>query len=166
MFRQRIQEHYEELTPRFRNLADFILENTIDVGFLTATALARRVDVDPATVVRFSQELGYSGYRELSIEIKGYVNNELALRYRSGAPEVEGLAGEIAVLADELSDRILSFKSQAEQIAEVTRVCKPRSVFLSPAKEKAMAWLLCGPTICASSALKLMPFRSTRHKQR
>ncbi len=120
MFRQRIQEHYEELTPRFRTLADFVLENTLDVGFLTATALARRIGVDPATVVRFSQEIGYSGYRELSIEIKEYVNKELALRYKNGAPEAEGLAGEIAVLADELSDRILSFKSEAARIAEVT----------------------------------------------
>lgn len=119
MFRHRIQEHYEKLTPRFRTLADFILENTLDVGFLTATALARRVAVDPATVVRFSQEIGYSGYRELSIEIKEYVNNELALRYKNGDPEAEGLAGEIAVLTDELSDRILSFKSEAVQIAEI-----------------------------------------------
>ncbi|MEA3309133.1 MAG: MurR/RpiR family transcriptional regulator [Chloroflexota bacterium] len=122
MFRQRIQEHYEELTPRFRTLADFVLENTLDVGFLTATSLARRVGVDPATVVRFSQEIGYSGYRELSIEIKEYVNQELALRYKSGDPEAEGLAGEIAVLADELSDRILSFKSETAQIVAAVEV--------------------------------------------
>lgn len=127
MFRDRIQEKYDQLSPRFRVLADFILENTLDVGFVTATELARRVGVDPATVVRFSQEVGYSGYRELSREIKQYINNKLALRYKQGAPEAEGLAGEVAVLADELSDRILSFKADAEQIAEAARMLRGAS---------------------------------------
>jgi DNA-binding MurR/RpiR family transcriptional regulator len=122
MFRQRIQEHYDELTPRFRILADFILENTLDVGFLTATALARRLDIDPATVVRFSQEIGYSGYRELSREIKDYVNNKLALRYKRGVPDAEGLSEKVALLTDELSDRIISFKADIDQIVEITKI--------------------------------------------
>lgn len=121
MFRERIQDKYEDLSPRFRTLADFILENTLDVGFLTATALARRVGVDPATVVRFSQEIGYSGYRELSHEIKDYINNQLALRYKKGAPESEGLSGEIAVMADELSERIRDLKVDADEIAQAAR---------------------------------------------
>jgi len=119
MFRDRIQEQYESLSPRFRTLADFILENTLDVGFLTATALARRVGVDPATVVRFSQELGYSGFRELSREIKAYINDQLALRYKKGEPEQPGMAGEITRLINELSDRILDMKVEADQLAEI-----------------------------------------------
>ena len=73
MFKERIRKYYDALTPGFRKLADFIMQNTLDAAFLTASELARRVDVDPATVVRFSQEIGYSGYRELSREIKRYV---------------------------------------------------------------------------------------------
>ncbi len=121
MFRDKIQNAYEELSPRFRVLADFILENTLDVGFLTATELARRVGVDPATVVRFSQELGYSGYRELSREIKRYVNQQLALRYQKGAAETEGLTGQIGMLIDEMSDHILDLKADVGQIAQVAQ---------------------------------------------
>ena len=124
MFRDKIQGQYEELSPRFRSLADFILENTLDVGFLTATELARRVGVDPATVVRFSQELGYSGYRELSREIKRYINDQLALRYQKGAVETEGLAGQIGVIMDELSDRILGMKADVAQIARAVEEIK------------------------------------------
>lgn len=127
MFQKRIQEKYEELSPRFRVLADFILENTLDAGFLTATELARRVDIDPATVVRFSQELGYSGYRELSREIKRYVNKQLALRYQEGDPNASGLAGKIATLTDELSDRILNFKVEAAHIATITETLNAAS---------------------------------------
>ncbi len=121
MFRDKIQGKYEEFSPRFRVLADFILENTLDVGFLTATELARRVGVDPATVVRFSQDLGYSGYRELSREIKHYINQQLALRYQKGVAEPEGMAGQISTMLDELSDRILDMKADAGQIAEVVK---------------------------------------------
>lgn len=82
IFKERIRENYEDLTPGFRKLADFIMNNTLDVAFLTATELSRRVGVDPATVVRFAQELGYSGYRELSREIKRYVRDRVTASYR------------------------------------------------------------------------------------
>ncbi len=82
MFKDRIRENYDELTPGFRKLADFIMDSTLDVAFLTATELSRRVGVDPATVVRFAQELGYSGFRELSREIKRYVRDRVTASYR------------------------------------------------------------------------------------
>lgn len=136
MFRDKIQTKYEELSPRFRSLADFILENTLDAGFLTATELARRVGVDPATVVRFSQELGYSGYRELSREIKRYVNQQLALRYQKSVPEAGGLAEKISVMTDELSDRLLNMKADAEQIAKVAnKLHEAKRVFVTSTAE-------------------------------
>ncbi|MGC9348718.1 MAG: MurR/RpiR family transcriptional regulator [Anaerolineae bacterium] len=124
MFRERIQEHYATLSPRFRTLADFILEQTLDVGFMTATELARRVGVDPATVVRFSQELGYSGFRELSREIKGYINNQLALRYRQAEAPQAGVAGEVSRLIDELSNRLLDMKVDADQMTEIVNLAR------------------------------------------
>ncbi len=136
MFRDRIQDKYESLSPRFRTLADFILENTLDVGFLTATELARRVGVDPATVVRFSQELGYSGYRELSREIKLYINQKLALRFKKGAPKGEDLPGQLTVTIDELSDRVLDLKADAEQIAEAAeKLNAAKRVFITGKNE-------------------------------
>jgi DNA-binding MurR/RpiR family transcriptional regulator len=82
MFKERIREYYDALTPGFRKLADFLMQNTLDAAFLTASELARRVGVDPATVVRFAQEIGYSGYRELSREIKRYVRDQVTATYR------------------------------------------------------------------------------------
>lgn len=136
MFRDKIQAKYDNLSPRFRALADFILENTLDVGFLTATELARRVNVDPATVVRFSQELGYSGYRELSREIKQYINHQLALRHQKGVVEAEGLAKKVSMMADELSDRVLDMKADAEQIAAVAqKIHTAKRIFVTSTPE-------------------------------
>lgn len=81
MFREKMQEKYDELTPSFRKLADFVLQNQLDAAFMTATELANRLDVDAATVVRFAQELGYTGFRELSKEIQEVVRSELKASY-------------------------------------------------------------------------------------
>ncbi|MGD8245480.1 MAG: MurR/RpiR family transcriptional regulator [Anaerolineae bacterium] len=93
MFRNRIQEKYDGLTPSFRKLGDFLLQNQLDAAFMTATELANRLGVDAATVVRFAQELGYTGFRELSKEIQAVVRSELKASYTANldAPDDQGL---------------------------------------------------------------------------
>lgn len=113
MFHERIQEYYDTLTPGYRKLADFIVNNTLDAAFLTATELARRVKVDPATVVRFSQEIGYSGYRELSREVKRFVRDQITTTYHAAA----GAEAEA-----ELLRAILGNAEQQLQRFEVTDV--------------------------------------------
>ena len=122
MFRKRIQDAYESLSPRFKRLANYILENTLDVGFLTATELANRVSVDPATVVRFAQEIGYTGYRELSREIKKYVNDQLTLRNRKGSFQKSGFEEQAAQIIDDISDRSLDMKVDIASLTEVARI--------------------------------------------
>ena len=93
MFRERIQAKYGELTPSFRKLADFILQKQLDAAFMTATELAHHLDVDAATVVRFAQNLGYSGFRQLIKEVQQVVKAELTTAYSPDldAPDDLGL---------------------------------------------------------------------------
>jgi DNA-binding MurR/RpiR family transcriptional regulator len=93
MFRERIQAKYDELTPSFRKLADFVLQRQLDAAFMTATELAHRLGVDAATVVRFAQYLGYSGFRELIKEVQQVVKAELTASYSPAldAPDDAGL---------------------------------------------------------------------------
>lgn len=108
MFQDRIRENYENLTPGFRKLADFIMNSTLDAAFLTATELSRRVGVDPATVVRFAQELGYSGYRELSREVKHYVRDQVTASYRR-AGEAESVETLLHSLIDNAEQNVQHF---------------------------------------------------------
>ncbi len=108
MFQDRIRGNYENLTPGFRKLADFIMNNTLDAAFLTATELSRRVGVDPATVVRFAQELEYSGYRELSREIKHYVRDQVTSTYRK-AGEAESVESLLQALVENASQNMQNF---------------------------------------------------------
>jgi DNA-binding MurR/RpiR family transcriptional regulator len=80
--------------------------------------------------------LGYSGYRELSREIKRYINQQLALRFHKVTPEAEGLAGKVSVMADELSDRVLNMKADAGQIAQVAELLyNAKRVFITSTTE-------------------------------
>lgn len=76
-YEDRIREARSDLSPSFLILADFLLDSYTEAAFMTATRLAHRLDVDPATVVRFAQRLGYPGYPELQREIRDRVNQEL-----------------------------------------------------------------------------------------
>ena len=108
MFQDRIRANYDGLTPGFRKLADFIMNSTLDVAFLTATELSRRVGVDPATVVRFAQELEYSGFRELSREIKRYVRDQVTATYRK-ASEAGTTESLLKALVDNASQNMEFF---------------------------------------------------------
>lgn len=108
MFQERIRENYENLTPGFRKLADYVMNNTLDAAFMTATELSRRVSVDPATVVRFAQELGYSGYRELSREVKSYVRDQVTATYRL-AEEADSTAALVQALVENAKQNMQYF---------------------------------------------------------
>jgi len=119
MFRERIKEAYENLTPSFKRLADFILNNELDVAFMTATELANALDVDAATVVRFSQTLGYSGYRELSREIKRRVKQDLTAAY-AGLPEAKTDAERLQALLEHQRHSLgMSIAQVTEKAAEI-----------------------------------------------
>jgi DNA-binding MurR/RpiR family transcriptional regulator len=81
MFRDKIKANYNTLSPSFRRLADFVLNQSLDVALMTATELAQQMDMDAATVVRFAQTIGYSGFREMLKEIQQVVKEELTASY-------------------------------------------------------------------------------------
>lgn len=76
-YEDRIRAAYAQLSPSFQKLADFLLDEYDEAAFLTGTQLAQRLDLDPATVVRFAQRLGYPGYPELQSEVQGKVRMAL-----------------------------------------------------------------------------------------
>jgi len=127
MFQDRIREYYDELTPGFRRLADFLINYTLDAAFLTASELARRVKVDPATVVRFSQDIGYSGYRELSREIKRYVRDQVTSTYRQ-TNEAQTEAEILNAIFDNTNQQLTHFRTtETPNLAKAVGILKQAS---------------------------------------
>jgi len=78
-YEDRIHQDRSEMSKSFARLADFLLDSYVEAAFMTANELAHALDLDSATVVRFSQHLGYKGYPALQHDIREKVKHELLI---------------------------------------------------------------------------------------
>ena len=67
---QRLAEAQPRLNPRRRRIIQAVLENPDETFFLSSRALARRYRVDPATIVRTIQVLGYRQYADFLKDLR------------------------------------------------------------------------------------------------
>jgi DNA-binding MurR/RpiR family transcriptional regulator len=102
-YQERIRQARPEMSKSFAKLADFLLDSYIEASFMTATELAHELNLDAATVVRFSQHLGYSGFPELLREIREHVKVDLMVRPVE-AQNPESIAGVVANAMVELRE--------------------------------------------------------------
>ncbi len=100
-----ILERIEALLPEFskgqRAIARFVLANYDRAAYMTATALGSEVGVSESTVVRFADELGFSGYHEMQAELReaARVNLTAVQRVRAANHRMD---------EDEVLDQILT----------------------------------------------------------
>lgn len=125
-FQERIRGVRNELSPSYTRLADFLLDSYVEAVFLTATELAHTLDIDPATVVRFSQKIGYPGYPELQREIRQRVTDEWLRPQPLEAAEADSPGqAALAELAHALNLTRRSFpQRQVDQLIEALDQCE------------------------------------------
>lgn len=63
--RSAITSRYEELSPRLKQVASFVLDNPNDIALETLAVNAKRCDVQPSTIVRFAKVFGYNGATDM-----------------------------------------------------------------------------------------------------
>lgn len=61
----RIREGYKDMTPTYRAVAEYVLEHHQELAFASAARVGKLAGISPATVVRFAEHLGLSGFTEL-----------------------------------------------------------------------------------------------------
>jgi DNA-binding MurR/RpiR family transcriptional regulator len=119
-----------------QRVSNYVLDHPEDVALLSMREQARRAGVPPATMTRFAQRIGYSGYDELrglfAASMRGRVSDfgsragELAARReRLGEPAlaeslVEAMIERVAALRD--PDRLEAIVSSAALLAEGRRI--------------------------------------------
>lgn len=85
--RDRILEHVDALPPQQRAIAEYLLENLETVPFLSVPELARRCHVSEATIVRFGQRIGFSGFAELKVALVELLQDRLGVENESESSE-------------------------------------------------------------------------------
>jgi DNA-binding MurR/RpiR family transcriptional regulator len=74
---KRIARFENRLSPNRRRLLRATLENPDETFFLSSRALARRYRVDPATIVRAVQALGYERYTDFATDLREHFVSRL-----------------------------------------------------------------------------------------
>jgi DNA-binding MurR/RpiR family transcriptional regulator len=64
-FRRQVSERRTDLPPRLRQIAEFALMHPDEIAFGTAAGVASAAAVQPSSLVRFAQLLGFTGFSDL-----------------------------------------------------------------------------------------------------
>jgi len=75
---ERIRKKYQILTSQEKKVADFLVSNGFNAAFLSIKKLAHEIKTSQATVVRFSQAIGYKGFVDLQKELKKLIQKKLS----------------------------------------------------------------------------------------
>jgi len=116
LYEDRIRQERSGMSKSFAKLADFLLDSYIEAAFMTASELAHTLNLDAATVVRFSQFLGYSGYPELQREIRARVKADLLIRPKE-AEDPDTAPGIAALAMHELAESLEQTRITLDTVA-------------------------------------------------
>ncbi len=108
-----------KLPKRLQQVAKFAMSNPDEIAFGTAASIAERAHVQPSTLVRFSQAIGYRGFSELQEVFRerlrdrpaNYSDRLQSLRENTGSDStvavlLEGFSRAAGRSIDMLRDRI------------------------------------------------------------
>lgn len=132
MFQERIAQHYARLGRNQKKIADFLSQRYHEAAFINAFALSQRLEVDPATVTRFAQRLGYAGYPELLSEIQEMVKKELNVSYKPAADKAgeEGLFFTALAQERENLERAITHVRGETVTAVISALREAKSVYV------------------------------------
>jgi len=68
---------YPTLSPKKKRVADLIMNDYKNIFLMTAREIAEKCDVSEPTIIRFSVDMGFSGYAEFLHYMKGVLHTEL-----------------------------------------------------------------------------------------
>ncbi|MEY8446226.1 MurR/RpiR family transcriptional regulator [Enterococcus ratti] len=118
-----IKEHYPLLTRSEKKVADFILHSGKTVIYSTMSDIKEKTKVGDATIIRFCQKLGFSGFSDLKIEIAKEDFSQKQEHPSSGKyyeeiakSLIEALHSTVRLLNEEKLDQALQLINQMKNI--------------------------------------------------
>ncbi len=94
-FKALVLERFDDLSRQQQLVAEYLLEHLEETPFLSVPELAHRAHTSEATVVRFAQSLGFSGFGRLKASLLEVLRERVvAPRERGAAPGGEDVSRE------------------------------------------------------------------------
>ena len=124
-----IIERAADMPKRLTQVATYAVENPDEVAFGTVASIALSADVQPSTLVRFSQALGYQGFSDLQDVFRSRLRDRV-LNYDERLEQLRGHArdgSKASLLLDGFSDAatrslaMLKEKIDSEQLEKAVK---------------------------------------------
>jgi len=122
--RKEIASRYQDLSPRLKQVASYVIENPNDIALETLSIIAGRCDAQPSTIVRFAKVFGYKGASDMQRLFRDELlstspapsYSERIRQFRKKSDEVDWLSPD-KVLHDFAESNIIAL----EHLREVVR---------------------------------------------
>ncbi|MFH1198046.1 MAG: MurR/RpiR family transcriptional regulator [bacterium] len=75
--KKRIQSHYENLPKNQKKLAEYFIDNFDRISFLSVNNISEATGLSVASIVRFAQRIGFTGFLEMRSEIANTLQNHI-----------------------------------------------------------------------------------------
>ncbi len=133
--RQQISAVHKTLPPSQRKVAEYVFHHLSQAILLNATQVAAEAQVSEATVIRFVNALGFSGFAEF----KRVVGRTLLADYSTSARMIESaktLEGRQSLFTDILTEDIEKIRHMGAMITEKTfhqavdKLCSARKLYI------------------------------------
>lgn len=72
---QNIEKYYSGLTPKQKEIADYMISHPEDICYITLKNLSKRLSVSELTILRMCKELGFESYVELKSAFRIHTHN-------------------------------------------------------------------------------------------
>ncbi|MFD1067494.1 MurR/RpiR family transcriptional regulator [Oceanobacillus locisalsi] len=78
---KQINQNYHQLSENDKFVLNYILQNKEICQYMNVAELAQRSMSSPASIVRLSKKIGYSGFSELKYQIKNEIDEESQIHF-------------------------------------------------------------------------------------
>jgi DNA-binding MurR/RpiR family transcriptional regulator len=144
-----IHEAYDRLPKKQKKIADYISSNVQEVIFYSISELAAVLETSEAAVVRFAQNLGYSGYPQLRKILIQYYKEHLSAANRIKS-YLGGIKGHDFIYPDMVRKEIEYLSESVSSIdkksfnAAVRYLCRADTIYVfGSGSNESLATYLC-----------------------
>ena len=132
---EKISAKYPSLTPRQRQVAEYLLQNLDKAILLNSTQIAARAKVSQATVTRFITVLGFTGFSKFKHAIGRKLLADFSTSIRL-VKSAKALEGRTSLFTDILRGDIDNIGALSSRISEaffedaVKKLCAARTLYI------------------------------------
>lgn len=112
----KLSHRLSRMSPVQKKIADFLRADPEVISSLTITRLAGKIGVDPASITRFCQSLGFSGYSDFKFSIERNILSPLPAEdavFEAGGSAADRIQNMGALFQQVIGDTILLLDRQA-----------------------------------------------------